>query len=220
MVSRERKTCTVDDCDKTYFSKGKCSMHYRRAERMAKGEEPKRYENLDLFLANDKVRGPEDLTVLVKGAVQYRADQWAAIVKYPRFDGTEGCAGMDLNLFYPEADKHVRPEVLDACNNCPFLNQCREWGLASEEHGVFGGLSARQRRRIRTARRQVLVNPINGKAVGLSEWDWAERLDYDATFTGGPTQDEEHYEADVAERNRANANKRWAAHYERKREAS
>ncbi len=44
---------------------------------------------------------------------------------------------------------YTDPRALAVCADCPVLTECRAWGIAHEAHGVWGGLSARQRERIR-----------------------------------------------------------------------
>jgi WhiB family redox-sensing transcriptional regulator len=44
------------------------------------------------------------------------------------------------------------------CEGCPSQSPCLEYALANRvEHGVWGGASERQRRRVLKARRQVLL---------------------------------------------------------------
>lgn len=61
------------------------------------------------------------------------------------------CAGMDASLFFPErgeATKHAKA----TCARCPVLDQRRTYALAHREvHGIWGGLSERERRRLRRA---------------------------------------------------------------------
>lgn len=41
------------------------------------------------------------------------------------------------------------PVVLAACQACPLAGPCAEWALQHEEYGVWGGLYASQRVRMR-----------------------------------------------------------------------
>ena len=73
------------------------------------------------------------------------------------------CAEKDPAIFFPsdgvgvEKDKRI-------CNGCGFQNQCLEYALINRvEHGVWGGASERQRRRILKARRQLALTETSVK---------------------------------------------------------
>ena len=65
------------------------------------------------------------------------------------------CAQTDPELFYP--DKGGRSEEAKAiCGRCPVIDPCREWALSTHEaFGVWGGLSASDRRILIEERRRV-----------------------------------------------------------------
>lgn len=59
------------------------------------------------------------------------------------------CAQVDPDLWFPEKGENAR-EAIAICEACPALEACRRWALDTRPpYGVFGGLSPRQRRRIR-----------------------------------------------------------------------
>jgi WhiB family redox-sensing transcriptional regulator len=58
------------------------------------------------------------------------------------------CKGVDTNLFFPE-NADVDDQVLALCENCPVKDECRDYGVVYEEWGIWGGLTASQRRRVR-----------------------------------------------------------------------
>jgi WhiB family redox-sensing transcriptional regulator len=66
------------------------------------------------------------------------------------------CGGrLDLEpLFFPE--KGVPAAIAKAmCGQCPVRVQCLDFALAThQEFGIWGGMSARERRRIRRIRRR------------------------------------------------------------------
>lgn len=67
------------------------------------------------------------------------------------------CAGMDTDLFFPHRGDDCRPAKL-VCDRCPVREACLEYALVNgERHGVWGGLSERERRRARRARARVLT---------------------------------------------------------------
>lgn len=62
------------------------------------------------------------------------------------------CAGLDSQLFFPERGESVK-EAKAVCAACVVKEACLAYALAGpEKHGIFGGLSERERRRIRIAR--------------------------------------------------------------------
>jgi len=77
--------------------------------------------------------------------------------------GTEGgdwksranCMGVDPDLFFPERGMSTR-EAKEVCRGCVVREDCLEYALANgEKFGIWGGLSERERRRIRRARAMV-----------------------------------------------------------------
>jgi WhiB family redox-sensing transcriptional regulator len=66
-------------------------------------------------------------------------------------DGAE-CAQVP-DIFYPE-DWQVSRNVDVAlakqiCGRCPMKLECLEYALPNEDHGIFGGLTAHERRQLR-----------------------------------------------------------------------
>ncbi len=62
------------------------------------------------------------------------------------------CMGVDPDLFFPERGASTR-EAKEVCRGCVVREDCLEYALAnSEKFGIWGGLSERERRRIRRAR--------------------------------------------------------------------
>lgn len=62
------------------------------------------------------------------------------------------CMGVDPDLFFPERGASTR-EAKEVCRGCVVREECLEYALAnSEKFGIWGGLSERERRRIRRAR--------------------------------------------------------------------
>lgn len=63
------------------------------------------------------------------------------------------CAGMDPELFFPERGESTE-EARAACRVCPVRRECLDYAMAAQERfGVWGGLSERERRRMRRQRR-------------------------------------------------------------------
>ncbi len=62
------------------------------------------------------------------------------------------CMGVDPDLFFPERGASTR-EAKEVCRGCVVREECLEYALTnSEKFGIWGGLSERERRRIRRAR--------------------------------------------------------------------
>lgn len=83
------------------------------------------------------------------------------------------CADADPALFFPTRGQPT-DEAKAICQTCVVIEECREWALLHERHGVWGGLSERERRRERRRRRITLpkdpealrraVSPLDGRS--------------------------------------------------------
>ena len=73
------------------------------------------------------------------------------------------CAEKDPAIFFPSDGVGVE-KAKRICNGCGFQNQCLEYALINRvEHGVWGGASERQRRRILKAQRQLALTETSVK---------------------------------------------------------
>jgi WhiB family redox-sensing transcriptional regulator len=92
------------------------------------------------------------------------ADEFAADAE-PQLYATDGapgdeswrldalCAETDPEAFFPEKGGSTR-EAKRVCAGCPVRLQCLEMALQNDERfGIWGGLSERERRRVRLQRR-------------------------------------------------------------------
>jgi WhiB family transcriptional regulator, redox-sensing transcriptional regulator len=62
------------------------------------------------------------------------------------------CMGVDPDLFFPERGASTR-EAKEVCRGCVVREDCLEYALDSgEKFGIWGGMSERERRRLRRAR--------------------------------------------------------------------
>ncbi len=62
------------------------------------------------------------------------------------------CMGVDPDLFFPERGASTR-EAKEVCRACVVREDCLEFALANgEKFGIWGGMSERERRRVRRAR--------------------------------------------------------------------
>jgi len=65
------------------------------------------------------------------------------------------CAETDPEAFFPEKGGSTR-EAKRVCVGCPVRMQCLEYALDNDERfGIWGGLSERERRRVKLSRRSV-----------------------------------------------------------------
>ncbi|WP_456927269.1 MULTISPECIES: WhiB family transcriptional regulator [unclassified Geodermatophilus] len=65
------------------------------------------------------------------------------------------CAETDPEAFFPEKGGSTR-EAKRVCAGCDVRTECLEYALANDERfGIWGGLSERERRRVRLARRSM-----------------------------------------------------------------
>jgi WhiB family redox-sensing transcriptional regulator len=64
------------------------------------------------------------------------------------------CRGADPNMFFPERGESVK-EAKAVCARCPVRAECLEYALENHEVvGIWGGLSARERRQLSRTRRE------------------------------------------------------------------
>jgi WhiB family redox-sensing transcriptional regulator len=67
------------------------------------------------------------------------------------------CKGIDTELFFPERGKaHISEKVIKpVCGTCPVRQQCLDYAIDLDmSEGYYGGLSGKQRRAIKSARRK------------------------------------------------------------------
>ncbi len=62
------------------------------------------------------------------------------------------CMGVDPDLFFPERGASTR-EAKEVCRGCVVREECLEYALDNgEKFGIWGGMSERERRRLRRVR--------------------------------------------------------------------
>ena len=78
----------------------------------------------------------------------------------PDWHDYANCLGVDPDLFFPEPGASTR-EAKEVCRGCEVRHDCLEFALQNgEKFGIWGGLSERERRRIRRQRAQVARSTI------------------------------------------------------------
>ena len=91
------------------------------------------------------------------GVDGYFADRATRYLLDALFDDSEvdswqsraSCAQVDPDLFFPDQGGQVRTPK-QVCARCPVRVDCLDYALTNDErHGVWGGLSERERRQLR-----------------------------------------------------------------------
>ena len=69
-----------------------------------------------------------------------------------RWQERANCLGVDPDLFFPERGASTK-EAKGVCGGCEVRMECLEYALRhGEKFGIWGGMSERERRRIRRQR--------------------------------------------------------------------
>jgi hypothetical protein len=69
------------------------------------------------------------------------------------------CAQVGVEFFFPvsgNSDRTHTQRVIDICKSCLHSTECAEWAIHNERHGIWGGLTATQRKILRSQRGIVL----------------------------------------------------------------
>lgn len=77
--------------------------------------------------------------------------------EFPKYDGTQPCASMGVDLYYYEHDvdipfkglKEQENKLKILCSECPFLSECRDYAIHHEIHGFWGGMTSADRKNFR-----------------------------------------------------------------------
>lgn len=102
------------------------------------------------------------------------------------------CRGKPADWFFPESagyheqlgrkygESNADPRALALCADCPVIMECRQWGLAHEKHGIWGGLTASKRDQIRKRAGLRLATPSliddrPSRAVSMWRVNWTVR---------------------------------------------
>jgi WhiB family transcriptional regulator, redox-sensing transcriptional regulator len=100
---------------------------------------------LALTLVEDFPTVTEPLMAIVDGE---------EIKEEPNWQERALCAQTDPEAFFPEKGGSTR-EAKKVCLSCDVRGECLEYALANDErHGIWGGLSERERRKVKKGRQQ------------------------------------------------------------------
>jgi WhiB family redox-sensing transcriptional regulator len=101
---------------------------------------------------------PVDYIASYVGVDQDTVRRWLALprpIEMPRMDSDDSwmvegtCNSVDGDLWFPEVG-HNANAAIKICRECPVQQRCLEWALAhNETEGVWGGVSARERQKMR-----------------------------------------------------------------------
>jgi len=58
------------------------------------------------------------------------------------------CKGKPLDWFYPLTNES-NEEAMAICDDCPVRQECLDYGVKHEEFGIWGGMTAKDRQRLR-----------------------------------------------------------------------
>ena len=102
-----------------------------------------------------------------EGRTGGRGERSRGIIAKPDLDtgwkDLSNCLGVDPDLFFPERGASTR-EAKEVCRGCEVRIDCLEYALQNgEKFGIWGGMSERERRRIRRQRaldRQAAVRAV------------------------------------------------------------
>ena len=83
--------------------------------------------------------------------------------KPPKWQRQGACLGAHPDLFFPERGQSTKP-AKEICKSCKVKEECLKFALdGSEQFGVWGGMSERQRKRLRMGRARKDMN--NGSNI-------------------------------------------------------
>ena len=79
----------------------------------------------------------------------------------PKWHDGAICRGQ-TDLFFAEVHLHASVDAKKMCRRCPVRRDCLTWAMTHDEHGIWGGLTATERREAQF--RRMTVNDIVAKA--------------------------------------------------------
>lgn len=103
------------------------------------------------------------------------AAEWNTLAKCRTLAEDADVGDVDADLFFPDkgGDAPLQAQkAKDICTGndgrpaCPVLMECREWGIAMEHHGIWGGLSEPDRNVVRKQRERARLRG-NKKVVRI-----------------------------------------------------
>lgn len=94
-----------------------------------------------------------DTVLEVADSLEVRDRQDPEVDEDLSWQADANCLGVDSRIFFPTRTNNTKA-ALAICGECSVREQCREYALTNnEEHGVWGGLSYRQRLAVKRQRK-------------------------------------------------------------------
>jgi len=78
-------------------------------------------------------------------------------VREPSQYEAPSCETVGGDFWFPDAKIDIKSiedtkYAVSICNRCPHQRECAEWGIKKEYFGIWGGITQRQRQKIRDKR--------------------------------------------------------------------
>jgi len=84
------------------------------------------------------------------------------LTSLPNFDGTQPCAQVDPEAYFPQGSlRHANRVAIKICDSCHFFNVCLNYALEYKVDGIWGGTTVNQRKVIRKERGIVGLPVVN-----------------------------------------------------------
>jgi WhiB family redox-sensing transcriptional regulator len=88
-------------------------------------------------------------------------------IKSPSDFENAKCSSFDVNLFYEKDFDDLDSKIINGnyqeakkiCMSCEHIVECAEWGINNETHGMWGGLTPRERQKLRKISNIKVTNP-------------------------------------------------------------
>ena len=96
----------------------------------------------------------------------------------PEWMADAACIGKPQAWFFPGRGE-LTSTAKNICAGCPVLDTCREYALGKgEQHGIWGGMSERERRRVRSMRAKtvVIMGPVPDRTRSAEILAYVENL--------------------------------------------
>lgn len=69
-------------------------------------------------------------------------------LRSPFIGALAACKHEEADLFFAE-DELTQARAKSICAACPIREMCLDWGVRAEEFGIFGGMTAKERAKVR-----------------------------------------------------------------------
>jgi WhiB family transcriptional regulator, redox-sensing transcriptional regulator len=103
-------------------------------------------------LSQSKITVPTALVKMKKRGASMTRGMFGLESEARSWQSKANCMGVDPELFFPERGASTR-EAKEVCRGCIVREDCLEYALANgEKFGIWGGLSERERRKVRRSR--------------------------------------------------------------------